>query len=94
MDFRGRPEMDSVAPAFGGAAAYSEKAGAVGSRRVGVDGNRTRYQSGAYVSTRAEWTIRQVEWYRDNKIVFYYRLRQKPEAVFFAEAQGRQRQKI
>ena len=85
--------MDSAAPAFGGAAAYSEKAGAVGSRRVGVDGNRTRYQSGAYVSTRAEWTIRQVEWYRDNKIVFYYRLRQKPEAVFFAEAQGGQLQR-
>ena len=44
--------MDSVAQAFGGAAACSEKAGAVGSRRVGVDGNRTRYQSGAYVSMR------------------------------------------
>lgn len=47
---------------------------------VGVTGNRTRYQSGMYDSYMNEWTIRQYEWYRDNKI--YYRLKHKLEAVF------------
>ena len=36
---------------------------------VGVTGNRTRYQSGMYDSYMNEWTIRQYEWYRDNKIL-------------------------
>ena len=30
---------------------------------------------------RVKWTIRQFEWYRDNK-EFYYRLKQQLEAVF------------
>ena len=38
-------------------------------KSVGVTGNRTRYQSGMYDSYMNEWTIRQYEWYRDNKIL-------------------------
>ncbi len=34
-----------------------------------MSGNRTRYQSGVYVSTWEERTICQFEWYRDNKII-------------------------
>ena len=37
---------------------------------------------------RIKWTIRQFEWYRDNKD-FYYRLKQQLEAVFCAMAMSR-----
>ena len=43
-------------------------------KRVGTAGNRTRYQSGAYVSSE-KVDERQFEWYRDNN-EFYYRLKQ------------------
>lgn len=38
-------------------------------KRVGVDGNRTRYQSGAYDSMQEKRTVRQYEWHRDNKSI-------------------------
>ena len=38
-------------------------------QRLWYVGNRTRYQSGVYVSTWEEWTICQFEWYRDNKMI-------------------------
>ena len=37
---------------------------------------------------RIKWTIRQFEWYRDNKD-FYYRLKQQLEAVFCVMAMSR-----
>ena len=37
--------------------------------RVGVTGNRTRYQSGVYDSTWESGLYSQDEWYRDNKIL-------------------------
>ena len=48
---------------------WTFEGGPKGNHLVGVTGNRTRYQSGMYDSYMNEWTIRQYEWYRDNKIL-------------------------
>lgn len=50
-------------------------------KRVESVGNRTRYKSGVYVSTRERGRISQFEWYRDNSI--YYRLKRKLGVVFY-----------
>lgn len=52
-------------------------------KRVGVAGNRTRYQSGAYVGTRGKWTF--VNLSGTAIIRFYYRLKEQQGMLFFED---------